>query len=58
MEDGTGLRNFTRMRASDFELLATVAGFKVPRQDTSYRNSITVNEITLHSFVFLGLLIS
>jgi hypothetical protein len=58
MEDGSGFRNFTRMRASEFELLATITGFEVSRQDNSYRKYFTVNEITLDSFVFLGLLIS
>jgi hypothetical protein len=47
MEDGSGFQNFTRMTASDFELLVTLTGFEVSRQDTNYRKSVTVNEITL-----------
>jgi hypothetical protein len=44
MEDGSGFRNFERMTASDFELLATIIGFKVPGQDTDYRKYIKINE--------------
>jgi hypothetical protein len=56
-EDGSGFRNFTTMRTSGFELLVTVIGPKVSRQDTNYNKCMTVNEITFDSFVFLGLLI-
>jgi hypothetical protein len=38
MEDESGFRNFTRMTASDFELLMTIIGSKVSRQDTNYKN--------------------
>jgi hypothetical protein len=41
MEHGSGFRNFTRIRVSDFELLATVPGFKVSRQGSNYRKSVT-----------------
>jgi hypothetical protein len=54
MEDGSGSRNFTKMTASDFELLATITGFKVSRQDKNYRKSTTVNEITFDFVVFLA----
>jgi hypothetical protein len=53
MEDGSGSRNFTKMRASYFELLAIITGFKVSRQDTNYRKSTTVNEITFDLLFFL-----
>jgi hypothetical protein len=48
MDNGSVFRNFTRMGALDFELLATITGPK----DTNYRKSVTVNGIT-----YLGLLI-
>jgi hypothetical protein len=38
MEDGSGFRNFTRMTASHLELLVTIIGSKVTRQDTNYKN--------------------
>jgi hypothetical protein len=54
MEDGSGFRTFTRMTASDFELLVTIIGSKVSRQDTNYRKSITVNERLAVTLRFLA----
>jgi hypothetical protein len=54
IEDGSGFRNFTRMRASEFELLATIFGFKFPRQDTDYRNSVTVIERLAVNLIILA----
>jgi hypothetical protein len=44
MEAGSGFENFTRKKASYFELLATIIQFKIYKQDINYRKSITVNE--------------
>jgi hypothetical protein len=57
IEVGSGFRNFIRKRALGFELLATITGLKVSRQDINYGTSTTVNEITFDFFPFLGLLI-
>jgi hypothetical protein len=54
MEDGSLFRNFTKMRASEFECLATITGFEVSRKDTNYRRSLTVSAITLDAFDFLA----
>jgi hypothetical protein len=48
-----GLARFIiRKRALDFELFATITGFRVSKQDTSYRKSTTVSEIALDFFSF------
>jgi hypothetical protein len=54
MEDGRGFRNLTRMTASDFELLMTIIGSKVSRQNSNYRKSITVNERLAVTLRFLA----
>jgi hypothetical protein len=42
------------MKASDFELLVTIIGSKVSRQDTNYRKSVTVNERLAVTLRFLA----
>jgi hypothetical protein len=54
MEDGSGFRNFTRITASDFELLMSITGSKVSRQNTNYRKSVTVNERLAVTLRFLA----
>jgi hypothetical protein len=54
MEDESWFQNFTRMTESDFELLVTIIGSKVSRQNRNYRKSIAVNEQLAVTLRFLA----
>lgn len=49
-----GLRNFTKMSMSDFEKLATIIGPQIAKRDTTFRETIPINERLAVTLRFLA----